>query len=102
METTSPKSFKIGLNKALEIMLKGTILHWQEYGQDDLIDPVSKSWDPDPVFVTLSLLKLNFHSRYWELILTQGKNNQELQDLCVELWIKLNLLHNNYEVWGQN
>lgn len=41
METTSPKSFKIGLNKALEIMLKGTILHWQEYGQDDLIDPVS-------------------------------------------------------------
>lgn len=41
METTSPKSFKIGLNKALEIMLKGTILHWQEYGQDDLIDLVS-------------------------------------------------------------
>lgn len=41
METASPKSFKIGLNKALEIMLKGTILHWQEYGQDDLIDLVS-------------------------------------------------------------
>lgn len=68
-------------------MLKGTILHWQEYGQDDLIDPVSmcQILRSGSSFITLSLLKLNFHSRYWELIPTQGKNNQELQDLCVKL-----------------
>lgn len=85
METASPKSFKIGLNKALEIMLKGTILHWQEYGQDDLIDLVS----------TCQILRSGSSFYYsivtkvelpFTLLGTQPdarKNNQELQDLCI-------------------
>lgn len=72
-------------------MLKGTILHWQEYGQDDLIDLVSMCqilrsgssfYYSIVTEVELPFTLLGAHPD------TRKKTNQEFQDLCAKTQIE--------------